>query len=97
MNFIRIVQEKNLSPRDKMFIEVASWSEYATNLNQSGISFNTNPFETNSDIMLFVVEKEEDNRHIKGGSISEFGTIYGMPTEVVSARMPINWDDFRSV
>ena len=87
MKLIKRIDIKDLSKRDLKFIEVASWSASCCNLNGSGLSFSEQKLETSNDVMLFVIEKSEDNRYMREGSISEFGTIYGLSAKIVQIKM----------
>lgn len=55
---------------------MSKFCEQAQDLNGSGLNWGQNHLEKDGDIFLFFKEREEDNRYIKGGNFSHFGTIY---------------------
>lgn len=75
------VKKSELSEADKKFIAAAHWKTQFRVLNSSGYEFEKQSLESNNDVCLFVIEKEEDNRHIKGGWFTWIGTVYGMPVD----------------
>ena len=76
---VRTVRIQDLTADDVRFIETATFTANASNLNQTHVDWPVTDGETDNDEILFVVEEEEDNRHMRGGSISEFGKVYGRP------------------
>lgn len=57
------------------------WSAPFEDLNGSGRDFHSEEM-TDSDMLLFVEESDQDNRYMKGGGFSTFGTVYGIHVNI---------------
>mgnify|MGYP007056009165 FL=1 len=93
----RIVKMEGLTAQDKAFIKNATWSAGFQNNNLTGYRFDLQEGETSQDAVLYVIEGEEDIRHIRGGSWHEWGTCYGMASSIASTRFPITWEGWEPI